>query len=222
MVTRYIFFDLDNTLYPQESGIFLLIEERIKGYLRIRLGLTKEEAAALRRRYLREYGFTLAGLMAHHRVDPQDYLAFVHEVNVERVLGEDTGLAHMISRIPLEKVIVTNGTQQHAQRVIRSLGVEPFFSHIFDIAFMDYIPKPHPSSFRKVMQYLGVTGEECLMLDDHPPTLATANELGMTTVYVGKAKQITADYQIEEIKGLEWVLRDLQLFDPRGARGGTQ
>jgi putative hydrolase of the HAD superfamily len=222
MVIRYILFDLDNTLYPQESGLFLLIEERIKGYLRIRLGLTKEEAAALRRRYLREYGFTLVGLMAHHRVDPQDYLAFVHEVNIERALGEDTGLAHMMSRIPLEKVIVTNATQRHAQRVIRSLGVEPCFSHIFDIAFMEYCPKPHPSSFHKVMQYLGVTGEECLMLDDHPPTLATASELGMTTVYVGKAEQITADYQIEEIKGLEGVLRDLQLFDPKGARGNTQ
>jgi putative hydrolase of the HAD superfamily len=216
MVTRYILFDLDNTLYPQESGLFHLIEERIKGYLRIRLGLTNEEAAALRHKYLREYGFTLVGLMAHHRVDPQDYLAFVHEVNVEGVLEKDTGLAHMMSCIPLEKVIITNGTQRHAQRVIHSLGVEPFFSHIFDITFMDYIPKPHPSSFRKVMQYLGVMGEECLMLDDHPPTLAAAGELGMITIYVGKAEQITADYQIEEIKGLEGVLRDLQLLDARG------
>jgi putative hydrolase of the HAD superfamily len=219
MVLRYILFDLDNTLYPRESGLFLLIEERIEGYLRIRLGLTEEEAAALRRRYLREYGFTLVGLMADHQVDPQEYLAFVHEVNVERVLGEDTALAHMISLIPLEKIIVTNGTQQHAQRVIRSLGVEPFFSHIFDIAFMEYCPKPHPSSFHKVMQYLGVTGEECLMLDDHPPTLATAGELGMTTVYVGKSAQVEADYQIGEVMGLERVLRDLQLFD---ARGGAQ
>ena len=221
MVT-HIFFDLDNTLYPRESGLFLLIEERIKGYLRIRLGLTKEEAAALRRRYIRDYGFTLVGLMTHHRVDPQDYLAFVHEVNVEGVLGEDTALAHMISHIPLEKVIVTNGTQQHARRVIRSLGVEPCFSHIFDIAFMDYIPKPHPSSFHKVMGYLGVRGEECLMLEDHAPTLETASELGMTTVYVGNAAQVEADYQIEEIKGLEGILRDLQLFDPKGARGDTQ
>ena len=216
MATRYIFFDLDNTLYSRESGLFDLIEERIKGYLRIRLGLTQEEAAALRRRYIRDYGFTLVGLMKHHGIDPQDYLVFVHEVNVEEVLDEDSGLAHMMSRIPLEKVIVTNGTQQHAQRVIRSLGVESCFSYIFDIAFMEYIPKPHPSSFHKVMKYLGVMGEECLMLDDHPPTLTTARELGMTTVYVGEAKQITADYQIGEIKGLEGILRDLQLFDVRG------
>jgi putative hydrolase of the HAD superfamily len=222
MTTRYIFFDLDNTLYPRECGLFRLIEERIKGYLCTRLGLDPGEAAALRRSYLRRYGFTLVGLMHHHRIDPEDYLAFVHEVNVEGVLEEDTRLAHMMSRIPLGKVIVTNGTQRHARRVIRSLGIEPFFSYIFDIAFMEYIPKPDPSSFHKVMEYLRVTGAECLVLDDHAPSLATARELGMTTVYVGKKKQIAADYHIGEITGLEGVLRDLQLFDLRGARGEVQ
>ncbi len=216
MVTRYILFDLDNTLYPRSCGLFHLIEERIKEFLRIRLDLTQAEAAALRRRYLRDYGFTLVGLMSHNRIDPEDYLAFVHEVDVEGILGEDSVLTRMMSRISLKKVIVTNGTQRHARRVIRSLGVEPFFSHIFDIAFMDYVPKPHPSSFHKVTGYLGVTGHECLMLDDHPPTLATARALGMTTVYVGKKEQVEADYQIEEIKGLEGVLRDLQLFGEKG------
>src|SRR4030042_422469 len=190
MVTRYILFDLDNTLYPRECGLFHLIEERIKEYLRSRLGLTQAEAADLRRRYLREYGFTLVGLMKHQAIDPEDYLAFVHEVDVEGVLAEDRGLAQLMSRIPLTKVIVTNGTERHAQRVIRSLGVEPFFSHIFDIAFMGYCPKPHLSTFHRVLDHLGVTGQECLMLDDHPPTVAAAKALGMTTVYVGNAEQV--------------------------------
>jgi FMN phosphatase YigB (HAD superfamily) len=67
-----------------------------------------------------------------------------------------------------------------------------------------------------------VTGAECLVLDDHLPTLATARELGMTTVYVGKKEQIVADYHIGEVKGLEGVLRDLQLFDVRRPRGEVQ
>ena len=215
MVTRYILFDLDNTLYPRACGLFHLIEERIKEYLRVRLNLTYDEAAALRRQYLHAYGFTLVGLMKHNRVDPDDYLSFVHEVDVEGVLAEDRGLARMMSCIPLEKVIVTNGTERHAQRVIRSLGVESFFSHIFDIAFMQYCPKPHRSTFHRVLDHLGVTGDACLMLDDHVPTLATARALGMTTIYVGNAEQAEADYQIAEIKGLEKILRDLQLFDAR-------
>jgi putative hydrolase of the HAD superfamily len=212
MSTRYILCDVDNTIYPRTSGLFLLIERRIEEYLQTRLGLTPPEAAALRHRYLRAYGFTLVGLMKHYSIDPEDYLTFVHEVDVEGVLGEDPGLARMMSRIPLPKVIVTNGTQRHARRVIRSLGVESFFSHIFDIAFMDYYPKPHPSSLYKVMDHLGVMGGECLMVDDHPPTLATAQALGMATVYVGKAEQVEADYQIKEIAGLEEVLKDLKLF----------
>ena len=219
MTTRYIFFDLDNTRYPRECGLFRLIEERIKAYLRTRLALTEEEVTTLRSRYLREYGFTLVGLMNHHQIDPQDYLAFVHEVNIEGVLEEDTGLANLMSRIALGKVIVTNGTQRHARRVIRSLGIESVFSHIFDIAFMEYIPKPNPSSFHKVMEYLAVTGDECLVLDDHPPTLETARELGMTTVYVGSKEQIVADYHIGEVKGLEGVLKNLQLINVKGEKG---
>jgi putative hydrolase of the HAD superfamily len=217
MVAKYILFDLDNTLYPRACGLFFLIEERIMEFLRVRLGLTQEEAAALRRRYLHAYGFTLVGLMKHNRVDPEDYLTFVHEVDVEGVLAEDRGLARLMTCIPLKKVIVTNGTERHAQRVIRSLGVEPFFSHIFDIAFMGYCPKPHPSTFHRVLDHLEVTAAECLMLDDHVPTLATARRLGMTTVYVGDTEQVEAHYRITEIKGLEKVLRELQLFDTKDA-----
>jgi putative hydrolase of the HAD superfamily len=216
MKTPHILFDLDNTLYPRECGLFHLIEERIKEYLRIRLNLTYEDAAALRRRYLGEYGFTLVGLMKHNRVDPDDYLEFVHDVDVEGVLTEDRGLAQLMSRIPLTKVIVTNGTARHAQRVIRSLGIESFFSHIFDIAFMQYCPKPHLSTFHRVLGHLGVVAEGCLMLDDHPPTVAAAKALGMTAIYVGNAEQVEAHYQIAEIKGLKQVLSDLQLFDARG------
>jgi putative hydrolase of the HAD superfamily len=216
MVAKYILFDLDNTLYPRECGLFRLIEERIKEYLRVRLNLTSEDAAALRRRYLGEYGFTLVGLMKHNCVDPDDYLEFVHEVDVEGVLTEDRGLAQLIARIPLTKVIVTNGTKRHAQRVIRSLGIEPFFSHIYDIAFMQYCPKPHLSTFHRVLAHLGVVAEECLMLDDHPPTVVAAKTLGMTTVYVGDAEKVEAHYQIAEIKGLEQVLSAMQLVDAGG------
>jgi putative hydrolase of the HAD superfamily len=205
MKTRYILFDLDNTLYPRECGLFRLIEERIKEYLRVRLNLTYEAAAALRRRYLGEYGFTLVGLMKHNCVDPDDYLEFVHEVDVEGVLAEDRGLARLIARIPLTKVIVTNGTKRHAQRVI--------FSHIYDIAFMQYCPKPHLSTFHRVLDHLGGAAEECLILDDHPPTVVAAKALGMTTVYVGDAEKVEAHYQIAEIKGLEQVLSSIQLFD---------
>jgi len=222
MDITYILCDLDNTLYPRSCGLFHLIEERIKEYLGIRLGLTPEEAATLRRGYLRTYGFTLVGLMKHNSIDPEDYVDFVHEVDVEGTISEDRDLARMMSLIPFGKVIVTNGTQRHARRVLRSLGVEPFFAHIFDIAFMGYCPKPHRGAFQKVLDHLGVTAEECLMLDDHPPTVAAARALGMTTIYVGEGEQVEADYHIGEIKGLEGVLRDLQLLDERGAKGVVQ
>jgi putative hydrolase of the HAD superfamily len=222
MAIRYILFDLDNTLYSRENGLFRLIQERIKQYLRIRLSLTHKEAVDLWRRYIHAYGFTLVGLIKHYSIDPEDYLSFVHDVDVEGILAEDPSLAQMMSRIPLGKVIVTNGTQRHALRVLRSLGIEPFFSHIFDIAFMNYRPKPHHSSFYKVMDHLGVQGGECLLLDDHPPTLVAGKELGMTAVYVGKDNKVEADYHITGITGLEAILKDLQLVGEKRLRHDYQ
>ncbi len=213
MIKRCILFDLDNTLYPRECGLFRLIEGRIIEYLRLKLGLAPGEAVALRQKYLQEYGFTLIGLMNHYKIDPQDYLDFVHDISIDGVISEDMRLAQLMTRIPVAKAIFTNGTQQHARRILRSLGIEPFFPYIFDIAFMDYKPKPHPSSFQKVLDYMDVRAKECLMVDDHLPTLSAAKKLGMTTIYVGRGEGGGADYKIREIKDIEGILKDLQLLN---------
>lgn len=203
MQIRYVFFDLDNTLYPRSCGLFDLIEDRVKEYIRMRLGLSEEEAIALRRRYLEEYGFTLCGLMDQHGVDPEEYLSYVHEVDVEGVLSEDQVLVDLLERITVPKIIVTNATVRHAQRVTRALGIEPYFHRIYDIAFMNYRPKPDPSSLMQVLRHLGAKGEECVMLDDYPPTVAAARRLGIVALSVGA----------DGILGLSDALAGLGLFE---------
>ncbi|NLG84782.1 MAG: hypothetical protein GX493_09315 [Firmicutes bacterium] len=56
----YLLFDLDNTLYPEESGLLAHLDRRIEEFLVHNLGLEKKaSAAALRETYRQKYGITL-------------------------------------------------------------------------------------------------------------------------------------------------------------------
>src|SRR4051794_6036210 len=79
-------FDLDNTLYPPAARLFDQIERRMTDYMMAVLSVDAAEAEALRRRYWDEFGTTLAGLMHEHAVDPEPYLAHVHDIDLAGVL----------------------------------------------------------------------------------------------------------------------------------------
>ncbi len=177
--------DLDNTLYPADSGLFAEVDQRIRRFMEERLGIPPERIPELRVRYREVYGVTLGGLMAHHGVDPGDYLHYVHDVPLERYLGRDPELDRALGRLPGPKVVFTNGSSAHAWRVLRLLGVERRIDGVYDIAFMDYVPKPRPHGYRKLMGVLGAPPSACWMVDDLPENLETARALGVRTVLVG-------------------------------------
>lgn len=139
---RYMIFDLDNTLYPRETGFFRLIDQRINDYMRMKLGVDHNLVEDIRLKYLDEYGTTLGGLVVHHEVDPDEYLSFVHDVDLEGFLSANPELSRLLERIVVKKVIFTNGSSDHARRVLKFLGVDHYFSRIFDIRFMNYLAKP--------------------------------------------------------------------------------
>jgi putative hydrolase of the HAD superfamily len=208
-----ILFDLDNTLYPKSLGIFDRIVERIRNYMEVRMGLEKNLARELRQEYLRSYGSTLRGLMIHQNIDPQDYLEYVHDVGVEEKLCPNPSLASLLQSIPLEKAIFTSGHRPHAQKVLRCLGVEQYFPRVFDIAFTHYIPKPNPEPYRQILDDLGMTGHECMIIDDLPPNLHPAKELGMITVLIDQSLSGIqemdgfVDYEIADILELGKLLK---------------
>jgi pyrimidine 5'-nucleotidase len=74
-------FDLDNTLYPTSCGLFTQVQERMNHYICTRLAVTQEEAAILRAQYFREHGTTMNGLMVVNRIDPHEFLDFVHDID---------------------------------------------------------------------------------------------------------------------------------------------
>jgi len=177
-------FDLDNTLYPPEAEFMSLIEGRMTAFVARETGLPKSEAFALQKRYLSEHGTTLAGLMANHGVDPEAFLDEVHDVSMSSLVP-DPELRAAIEALPGRRMVFTNGDKNHAERVLKKLKLDDLFEATFHIALADYIPKPHPKTFARMIEAHDVTPATTAFFEDTPRNLAPAFELGMTTVLVG-------------------------------------
>ena len=177
-------FDLDNTLYPAECEFMALIEARMTEFMQRETGLPRDEAHALQKRYLHEHGTTLAGLMAHHGVDPELFLDEVHDVSMD-ALTPDPALREALERLPGRRLIFTNGDARHADRVLERLDLADQFEAVFHIASADYVPKPNPGTFARMVKAHDIDPGKTCFFEDSERNLAPAAGLGMTTVLVG-------------------------------------
>jgi putative hydrolase of the HAD superfamily len=181
----FILFDLDNTLYLPEHELFTLVDQRIISYMVEVVGIPREDVDDLRRSYWQRYGLTMRGLMRHHGIDPEDYLAYVHDVDVAGRLRPDPELRRALQALPLRRVIFTNSSFDHSVRVLNALGLSDTFEEIFDIRVAGYLPKPYPEPYRAVLSRIGAAADRCIMVEDSAENLRTAKELGMGTILVG-------------------------------------
>ena len=205
-----ILFDLDNTLYTAECGIFDLIDQRMDEWLITRLQVPQSEVSDFRRKYFLRYGTTLRGLMLHHQVEPMDFLRFVHDVPVKDFLSIDLDLRRSLEEITSRKIIFTNSDEAHATRILDALGIRDLFEKIFDIEAMGFIPKPNPEAYQAVLNYAGVSPEECLLIDDMERNLKPAKALGMRTVLIGTGEPAEDTYHaIVNIKELNQALHKI-------------
>lgn len=188
-------FDLDNTLYPVESEVMTLVAGRMTDFMEKITGLPRDQARAIQKSYYEEHGTTLAGLMANdHGVDPEDFLTHVHDISLD-ALAPDPALLAGLERLPGRRLVFTNGSAEHAVRVLERMEIAHAFEDIFHIAAADYIPKPARSTFVKMMDRHGVSADGAAFFEDSEKNLAPAAELGMTTVLVGPhAAASTADF----------------------------
>lgn len=181
--TQVWIFDLDNTLYPAESNLFGQVDVRMGEFIADYLGVPYEEARYLQKHYYRSYGTTLSGLMSVHDMKPGPFLDYVHDIDLAPV-PELPRLAAAIDKLPGRKLIFTNGTVAHAERVARKLGVLDLFEGIFDIVAADYVPKPDKTAYDAMLARHGVVPEVAAMFEDMPHNLEAPHAMGMTTVLV--------------------------------------
>jgi len=176
-------FDLDNTLYPAHCDLFSQVSQRMGEYISDYLGIAFTDARALQKDFFVRHGTTLRGLMVEHEMDPGPFLDYVHDIDLSPI-PVDGRLDRALTALPGRKVIFTNGSVMHAERITGHLGIDRHFEAVFDIVASDYLPKPHPDPYRKLIQSHAIQPTAAVMVEDMAKNLAPAAEMGMTTVWV--------------------------------------
>jgi putative hydrolase of the HAD superfamily len=180
-------FDLDNTLYPAECDLFAQIDVRMTDFVSRFLSVDPVTARGLQKQYLVEHGTTLSGLMQVHGMAPHEFLDYVHDIDLTPVSPAPL-LAQGLSALPGKRLVFTNGSRRHGERVLAKLGVDHLFEDIFDIAAAEFAPKPKPESYDRLMRRHGFAGGHAVLFEDIARNLAPAHALGFTTILVRSAK----------------------------------
>jgi len=201
-------FDLDNTLYPSSCDLFEQVRRRIGGFIAERFALDMEDASALQRRYFLKYGTTLRGLMTVDGVSPEEFLDYVHDIDVTPV-PPSPELNETLEALDGRKLIFTNASTAHAERVMERLGVARHFEAIVDIAASDYLPKPDRRAYDRMIAAHDINPETAVMVEDMAVNLVPAHAMGMTTVWVRtehdwtgpKPGETHVDREIDDLAG---------------------
>ncbi|RMF12686.1 MAG: pyrimidine 5'-nucleotidase [Alphaproteobacteria bacterium] len=176
-------FDLDNTLYSPTCRLFDQVDRRMGEFISARLSIDRQEARRIQKDYFVHYGTTLKGLMRHHAIAPDEFLEFVHDIDVT-VVPPDDALRDALAGLAGRRLVYTNGSRSHAERILARLGVSELIDGIFDIAAAGYVPKPDAGNFRSFLDRHRIAPERAVMIEDMARNLIPASAAGMTTVWL--------------------------------------
>ena len=179
-------FDLDNTMYDINLGLFKKISNRITDFIMSKYYLDIDQAKKIQKEYYLKYGLTLRGLIVEKKLEPEEFLDYVHDVEHPDLKKND----QLISKIRIlegKKIIFTNATSKHAKKILKILELEHDFDQIIDIKDLEYIPKPDKRSYKKLLECLNLNKEnldKTIFFEDTVKNLIPAKELGITTVWM--------------------------------------
>lgn len=187
-------FDLDNTLYHPRHRLFDQVDRRMEQFVARVTGCAPDEASAIQKAYFHDYGTTLAGLMRHHEVVPEDFLAFVHDIVLDDLIP-DAALTAALDALPGRRIVFTNADAPHARRVLDRLGIADRFDAIHDIVACDHVPKPASECYAQLCRTHRIDPRRAAMIEDMARNLAPAHAIGMTTVWIDNGSEAgTRDY----------------------------
>ena len=190
---KYWLFDLDNTLYSGASKVFDQVDKKMTEFISSKLNTSKKEARKIQKNYFTEYNTTLNGMIKNHKIDANEFLDFVHDIDLS-FLKKDKLLDEQIEKIDGKKIIFTNGSKAHAKNVTKKLGIERHFDDIFDIVSADFIPKPSLITYKKIIEKYKIEPQYSIFIEDIARNLKPAFELGMKTVWIINNEPWAAKY----------------------------
>ena len=187
-MVKFLLFDLDNTLYPASCGLDREIDRLMTLFVAEYLEISVEESHRRRKTEAIPYGTTLTWLreaLSFH--DEERYFEAVHPKNVDAYIDFDPGLPAMLGRIELPKTVLTNSPKEHAERVLKHLGIAKYFDRVLDIRFNGYSGKPHREVYERAVKLVGYPAEDILFIDDLPRYLLPFREIGGQGLLVDEA-----------------------------------
>src|SRR5580692_8017784 len=192
-------FDLDNTLYPHHVNLWHQVDARIGEFISAYLKIPADEARRIQKDYYRRYGTSMRGMMTEHGVRADDYLAYVHQID-HSPLEPNPEMGAAIAKLPGRKLVLTNGSTDHADKVLQRLGIDSHFEAVFDIIAAALEPKPAAQTYQKFLEMHDVDASKAAMFEDLARNLVIPHQLGMTTVLVvpdGTRDVVREDWELE-------------------------
>ena len=180
---KYWIFDLDNTLYSGKTKVFEQVDKKMSKYISTKLKVSIEEAKKIQKNYFHEYNTTLNGMIKNHEIDANEFLEFVHDIDIE-FLKKDLKLSEELKKLDGKKIIFTNGSRKHAINVTQKIGIHQHFHDIFDIVDSEFIPKPAVEPYNKLVKKHKIDPKLCVLVEDIARNLKPAYEMGMKTVWI--------------------------------------
>lgn len=204
-------FDLDNTLYSADSGIFQQVHKLMGEFISKNLKMDMVEAKKLQSKYYKQHGTTLRGLMDNHGVEPDYFLDEVHKLDYS-IVGPNEILNKELEKIQGRKIIYTNANKKHVVDVLERINLANFFDEIFDIKMANYIPKPEIRPYEQIIDIFNINPSSSAMFDDIAKNLVPAKKVGFTPVWVDAGYENFSD-DIQASKDyLDYSTRNLSSF----------
>ena len=209
-------FDCDGILYQDLDAVFGQVSKRMTKYISEKLNLDLKKAKELQTNYFHKYNTSLNGLMIHHKVKPEEFLEYVHDINLD-FMEKDLVLREELIKLNARKFVFTNGSNDHVKNVIKHVGIDDLFDGIFDIKDCNLIPKPSLEPYEKLVKKFEIIPEETIFIEDIAKNLEPAKKLGMKTVWLindenwGKKKS-DKDFIDYKIENLSLFLKEIRLL----------
>jgi len=160
-----------------------MIDNNMKRFISKKLDVSFDEAFRLQKKFYLEFGTTLFGLMKYHNVNPDEFLDFVHDIDLTKI-KKSKGLKYRINNLPGTKILFTNGDEKYAKRVLESLGIEDSIDQIYDIKRANYLPKPKLETYLRLIKEFNINPQQTVFFEDIEKNLEPAHKLGITTVHI--------------------------------------
>ena len=213
---KNILFDCDGVLYQDLEAVFGQVSKKMTEYISKKLNIDLIKAKELQTNYFHKYNTSLNGLMMHHDIPPEEFLKYVHDIDLS-FMKKDLALREELEKLNIKKFVFTNSSKEHVNNITAHLGIDDLFDGIFDIVDAEFNPKPEAKAFDLMTKKFNINPKETLYIEDIAKNLSIAKERGSTTVwlineeYWGK-KDSEKDFIDYKIKNLSLFLKEIRLL----------